>query len=138
MTRRQAERAISTLAIAAMLSGTPAATGQDSSKPATDPQPREVGRYTPNAGFTLADTDQGQLVVRLFAVARYLNQRGLDDSYVDAFGQTKTVKLRQDIQLNKVIVYFLGWVFSEKFRYFTYVWTTNTSQGQGAQVVVAG
>ena len=40
--------------------------------------------------------------------------------------------------MNKVIVYLQGWLFSEKFRYLTYVWTTNTSQGQGAQVVVAG
>ena len=40
--------------------------------------------------------------------------------------------------MNKVVVYLQGWLFSEKFRYLTYVWTTNTSQGQGAQVVVAG
>ena len=102
------------------------------------PGPAKSERYTPDAGFTIVDAEQGQLVFRLFATARYLNQRALDDSYVDAFGQTKPVKLRQDIQLNKVIAYFLGWVFNPKFRYLSYVWTSNTSQGLGAQVVVGG
>jgi hypothetical protein len=102
------------------------------------PAPATGGRYTPDAGFTVVDAEQGQLVFRLFATARYLNQRGLDDSYVDAFGETKPVKLRQDIQLNKVVAYFLGWVFNPKFRYLSYVWTSNTSQGLGAQVVVGG
>ncbi len=33
---------------------------------------------------------------------------------------------------------FLGWIFDPKFRYFIYTWTSNPTQGQGAQVVVAG
>jgi len=33
---------------------------------------------------------------------------------------------------------FLGWVISPKFRYFLHAWTSNASQGQGAQVVLAG
>ena len=38
----------------------------------------------------------------------------------------------------KVNLKFFGWLLNPKFRYMTYVWTSNTSQGQGAQVVVAG
>jgi hypothetical protein len=45
---------------------------------------------------------------------------------------------RQDILLNKVNIQFLGWLLDPKFRYFFYVWTNNTAQGQGAQVVVGG
>ena len=41
-------------------------------------------------------------------------------------------------ELNKVVIYFRGWVMDPKFRYVFYVWTANTSQGLGAQVVVAG
>jgi hypothetical protein len=33
---------------------------------------------------------------------------------------------------------FLGWIMNPKFRYFLYAWTSNPSQGQGAQVVLAG
>ena len=32
----------------------------------------------------------------------------------------------------------LGWILSRKFRYLAYVWTSNVSQGLGAQVVVGG
>ena len=61
-----------------------------------------------------------------------------DDTYTDAFGKTIDVKQRQDLQLNKVNIYFQGWIMDPKFRYVAYVWTSNTSQGQGAQVVVGG
>ena len=33
---------------------------------------------------------------------------------------------------------FKGWLFDPNFRYLFYTWTSNTSQGQCAQVVVAG
>ena len=35
-------------------------------------------------------------------------------------------------------IQFLGWIASRKLRYLAYVWTANTSQGLGAQVVVGG
>ena len=69
---------------------------------------------------------------------RYLNQNSIDKTYTDGFGKTQTVDPRQDVQLQKVSIYFTGWAFDPKFTYFLYVWTTNASQGQGAQVVVAG
>src|SRR4029434_1416141 len=59
------------------------------------------GRYTPNLGFKLANTEWGDLSVSIYTYARYLNQRGLNPSYQDAFGNTKTVKQRQDLQLQK-------------------------------------
>lgn len=139
--RHQAAGVVVALATATLLAVTSLASAQDTAAPAAAQpaeQPTKGPRYTPDAGFTVVDAEQGQLVLRMFAVARYLNQRGLDATYVDAFGQTKTVKQRQDIQLNKVNIYFLGWLFNPKFRYIAYVWTTNTSQGQGAQVVVGG
>ena len=33
---------------------------------------------------------------------------------------------------------FLGWIMDPKFRYFLYAWSSNASQGLGAQVVLAG
>ena len=32
------------------------------------------------------------MYVRLFSYARYLNQKGLDETYTDAFGNVKTVR----------------------------------------------
>lgn len=96
------------------------------------------GRYTPNLGFKLANTEYGDLSVSIYTYARYLNQRGLQETYTDAFGNTKNVQGRQDFQLQKVQIKFLGWILSPKLRYFLYTWTSNPTQGQGAQVVVAG
>jgi hypothetical protein len=95
-------------------------------------------RHIPNVGFLLFDGDKGQVYFRLFSYGRYLNQRNLDESYVDAFGNTHTIQRRQDIQLQKFFAPFSGWFLTPKFRYYLYVWSANTSQGDAAQVVGAG
>jgi hypothetical protein len=104
----------------------------------TQEQPSTWGTYTDNLGFKVAKTDFGDMNVSIYTYVRYLNQLGLDSTYTDAFGNQKPVQRRQDIQLNKVQIKFLGWLFDQKFRYFLYAWTSNASQGLGAQVVVAG
>jgi hypothetical protein len=110
----------------------PAASKQDDDK---DPF---NGRYTPNLGFKVANTEFGDLNVSIYTYVRYLNQLGLDENYTDAFGITKTVQNRQDLQLLKLQVKFLGWILNPKMRYFLYAWSSNANQGQGAQVVLAG
>ena len=105
---------------------------------ASQEEPYKWGAYAPNLGFKVANTDYGDLSVSIYSYARYLNQLGLDPHYTDAFGNVKNVQQRQDFQLQKVQVKFLGWVLDPKFRYFLYAWTSNASQGQGAQVVLAG
>ena len=94
--------------------------------------------HVPNAGFLLVDDEKGQIYFRLFSYGRYLNQRNLEGSYVDAFGNTKEIQRRQDIQLQKFFAPFSGWFLTPKFRYYLYVWSANTSQGDPAQVVGAG
>ena len=94
--------------------------------------------YRMMQGHRVAHSKFGEINIRPYAYFRYLNQLGYAKSYVDGFGKTQTVDRRQDIQLNKVSIYFSGWAFDPKLTYFLYVWTCNSSQGQGAQVVVAG
>lgn len=114
-------------------------TGGTESKPQDKSEDKNFdGRYTPNLGFRLANTEWGDLNVSIYTYVRYLNQKGLDPSYQDAFGNTKSVQQRQDIQLLKLQIKFLGWILNPKLRYFLYAWTSNANQGQGAQVVLAG
>src|SRR5206468_553054 len=94
--------------------------------------------HVPNLGFLLYTGEKGEIYFRLFSYARYLNQRSLDSTYVDFFGNTHSVQLRQDIQLQKFFAPFSGWFLTPKFRYYLYVWSSNTSQGDPAQVVGAG
>lgn len=101
-------------------------------------EPYKWGAYIPNLGYKVANTDHGDLSVSIYTYARYLNQLGLDPTYTDAFGKVHTVQQRQDFQLQKVQIKFLGWILSPKMRYFLYGWTSNASQGLGAQVVLAG
>src|SRR6478672_9867926 len=104
-------------------------------QPAAKPSSPE---YIPNLGFLLYEGEKGQIYMRLFSYARYLNQRSLDASYVDAFGRSHPVQQRQDVQLQKFFAPFSGWFLTPKFRYYLYVWSSNPSQGDPAQVVGAG
>ena len=108
-------------------------------KPATpDDDTTKYVPYRMMQGHRVAKSKFGELNIRPYTYFRYLNQGGIDPSYVDGFGKTKEVDKRQDVQLQKVTIYFTGWAFDPKFTYFLYVWTSNAAQGQGAQVVVAG
>jgi Protein of unknown function (DUF3011) len=101
-------------------------------------QQQTAPSYVPNAGFLLFNGEKGQIYFRLFSYVRYLNQLGIDDSYTDASGNQKTIQVRQDIQLAKFFAPFSGWFLNPKFRYYLYVWSSNASQGLGAQTVGAG
>jgi hypothetical protein len=109
-------------------------------RPAADKEETEGrwGGYTPNLGYKIVDTEYGDMNISIYTYVRYLNQLGLDSTYTDAFGNIKNVQRRQDIQLQKLQIKFLGWILSPKLRYFLYAWTSNATQGQGAQVVLAG
>ena len=101
-------------------------------------QRQKAPDYVPNGGFLLFTGEKGEMYLRLFSYVRYLNQRNIDETYTDAFGNTKTVQRRQDIQLAKFFAPFSGWFLTPKFRYYLYVWSSNASQGDPAQVVGAG
>ena len=105
--------------------------GQETSK-------TKWGNYTPNFGYKIVNTEYGDVNLSIYSYARYLNQRALEPTFTNAFGNTINLQQRQDFQLQKVQIKFLGWVMDPKLRYFLYVWTSNASQGLGAQVVVAG
>jgi hypothetical protein len=99
---------------------------------------RTAPDLTPGKGFNIVKSDKGTLDFAAFAYVRYLNQQGLDPTYTNSFGTTSVLDRRDDLQFQKVILFFRGWLVRPQFRYLTYVWTSNTSQGQGAQVVLAG
>lgn len=96
------------------------------------------GKYQPGKGFTLSRSELGEVNFSVFTYARYLNQGGLDETYTDSFGRESTLDLRNDLQFQKVTLNFKGWIFDPKLSYLFYTWTSNTSQGDPAQVVVAG
>ena len=118
--------------------GTFLVSAQEPGAPEATPEKKKPLQYIPNAGFLLVEGDKGEMYIRLLSYARYLNQKGLDATYTDSFGNTKSVQQRQDFQLNKFFLPFSGWFLTPKMRYYLYVWSSNPSQGDAAQVVGAG
>jgi hypothetical protein len=102
------------------------------------PEKQKSPEHVPNVGFLLYEGEKAQIYMRLFTYVRYLNQKSLDPSYTDFFGNVHDVQRRQDVQLNKFFLPFTGWFMTPKFRYYLYVWSSNPSQGDPAQVVGAG
>ena len=96
------------------------------------------GTYTPNFGFKLANTEYGDANLSIFTYVRYLNQRLLAPTYPNAFGNVSTIQQRQDVELNKMQIKFLGWLLSPKFRYFLYAWTNNAAMGRSFYIALAG
>src|SRR5690349_5735504 len=43
------------------------------------------GKYTPNLGYKVVNTEYGDMNISIYTYVRYLNQLGLDDTYTDAF-----------------------------------------------------
>jgi len=111
----------------------------DASPPTVEDEPEFFGEFHRGGrGFKLASSPLGDVNLSAWTYARYLNQQALDDTYTDAFGRTSELDLRHDLQLQKIMLYFKGWMFDPKLRYMTYLWTSNTSQGLPAQVVIGG
>lgn len=112
---------------------------EDATPPVSSSAPAEApSRHRAGSGFRVAENDWGSLNIRLYTSVRYLNQRLLESTTEDSFGNERSIKRRHDIQHQKVLLYFNGWALDPKFQYMLYAWTANTSQGLGAQVVLAG
>jgi hypothetical protein len=102
------------------------------------PPPQKWGGFEPGKGVILMRSDVGEVDLGLVSYLRYLNQHGMRDTYTSAFGENFDVTPREDFQLAKVQITLRGWLFDPRFGYNAYVWTSQASQGLGAQVVVAG
>jgi hypothetical protein len=96
------------------------------------------GGFEPGKGVILMRSDIGEVDLGLVSYLRYLNQHGMDKTYTSYFGQNFDVTPREDFQLAKVQITLRGWLFDPRFGYNAYVWTSQASQGLGAQVVAAG
>ncbi len=114
------------------------ASATEQSSGSTVPPASSTPEYIPNLGVKLYDGDAAQVYFRVMTYARYLNQKGLDPTYTDSFGTVRDVKRRQDFQPNKFFMPFSGWFLDPRFKYYLYVWSSNPSQGDPAQVVGAG
>ena len=130
--------ALATAAANASLAGAETQTASLASPPPATPSPTKWGGFEPGKGVILMRSDIGEVDLGMVSYLRYLNQHGMDDTYTSVFGQHFDVTPREDFQLAKVQMTLRGWLFDPRFGFNSYVWTSQASQGLGAQVVVAG
>ena len=101
-----------------------------STQTATQPAPKESPEYIPNLGFKLYSGDKGQIYMRLFSYSRFLNQKGLDATYTDFFGNTIDLQRREDMSSTSSFFRFPDGSCTPKLRYYLYVWSANTVAGR--------
>ena len=120
--------------------GHPVQTAQQGVEPVGGRYEESAGpHYEPGRGFILVREEEAELGVGVFSYVRYLNQTALDPTYVDSFGRTLALSdIRNDIQFQKLSLNFKGWLFDPNFRYYFFLWTSNSQMGEGAQVVLGG
>jgi hypothetical protein len=81
-------------------------------------------------GFVLVDTPDKdrvpfQLKLNLFNQFRYLNQQ-LDSTFTDHLGNVHPVDSRNDLNVNRNLFYFGGFVFDPKLIYNIIIWSSNS------------
>ncbi|NEU09328.1 hypothetical protein GZH53_13470 [Flavihumibacter sp. R14] len=93
------------------------------------------GSISPGKGFEVARTKFGTLNISAYMLARYMNQLPATDTlFTDHLDRPRTIDPRQDILWHRVMVWFQGWIYSQKLRYTANIWTVNATN----QVAVAG
>jgi len=92
------------------------------------------GDMEPGKGFKVASTEYGDLSISAYGLVRYLNQLPPNQNFRDHLGREHEVDTRQDINLHRVLIHFLGWAYDPKLRYALSVWTVNATE----QVRVVG
>jgi hypothetical protein len=125
------------LAIATAAITCPASAQISDDEPDAKPE-NNITEHAPGTGLLVGSNKYTSLTIATLANLRYLNQLSTNPTYTDAFGRVIPVQRRNDLLLSKLNIYFRGWIFSPKFRFNVWYWTSNANMGQGAQVVGAG
>ena len=75
-----------------------------------DPNQQTLGEHKPLSGTKIDKGAWGEVTFALFASVRYLNQHGLDPTFDDGGGTSLPLDRRDDLQFQKVMFYFKGWL----------------------------
>jgi hypothetical protein len=94
----------------------------------------EWGSISPGKGYKVAQTPYGDLNISLYFLVRYLNQLPALQTAHDHLGNPYNVDTRNDIQLQREMLFLGGWIYDPNFRYQSLIWTVNSTN----QVAVAG
>ena len=86
------------------------------------------GQFTPGSGFDVIRTEKGTLNISVYGLFRYINQNPPKQTYVDHLGRERTVKMRNDINWHRTMLWVTGWAFDPKFRYNITGWSLASTE----------
>ena len=92
------------------------------------------GSYMPPRGFQVAKTANSSLYISGILQDRYMNQMIDQDYYVDHLGNKRPIDSREDVQLQRILVFFNGQILDPAFTYQATLWALSSS----GQVAFAG
>jgi hypothetical protein len=98
------------------------------------------GVFAPGKGFGLVRTKYGEVNFSTYFMLRYLNHNPDGSTWTDHFGNERkfSPNPRNDFQVNRFMLMFSGWIYDPRFRYFTYVWSSNSQAGRETQMLAGG
>lgn len=108
-----------------------AAWGQDQAEldtPATTQLDTTAGEFTPGRGFDLVKNKLGSLNISFYGLIRYINQMSDERTFVDHLGHERPVKLRNDINWHRTMIWFSGFALDPRLTYVMTVWSLPSTQ----------
>jgi hypothetical protein len=75
------------------------------------------GQFTPGSGFDIIRTSRGSLNVSVYGLFRYVNQTPPDQQFTDHLGNVRSIKMRNDINWHRTMLWVTGFFVDPKFRY---------------------
>jgi hypothetical protein len=81
------------------------------------------GEFNPGQGFVVGRSKYGEPDLSDYMAVRYLNQLPPNQSARDHLSRPIPIQPRDDFQFHRVMLFFQGRLFGQKFRYQAFVWT---------------
>ena len=107
--------------------GQPAVAGAAAPAPPEYTPVESWGEFTPGGGFLVGRGDLGELSISAYALVRYMNQMGGEQTFTDHLGNSRRADTRNDIYSHRVMMFLRGWIGAPKLLYAITFWTVNTT-----------
>jgi len=86
------------------------------------------GQFTPGLGFDIIRTTRGSLNVSVYGLFRYVNQTPPDQQFTDHLGNVRSIKMRNDINWHRTMLWVTGFFVDPKFRYNITAWSLASTE----------
>jgi len=84
--------------------------------------------FAPGKGFLVGRNKCGSMSISAYMLMRYINQTNDGQIFTTHTGEQRKIDGRNDIQMQRAMVHFRGFLFDPKFKYNFTVWTVTSTE----------